>query len=362
MLVVATIASANAQAERRPYDNRTYGDDSYGNQSYGNNNYNDDRYYYDDEFDWHWDVRVRISNGIQAGQITQNESRRLYNQLENLERKEYAYQSDGIYTNWEQQEVWDDIAYLNRRLGIELYDFDRTFYGFNNWGRDYRGYNRWFYQGGYDFYRFDRRGFGNVRIGYVCRPDYVGWYRNNNNHVARNYYTERSRSYGNRNNDSRGNDRDSRGNDRRSYNDNNRNSQRNNNEKQSRGEYENSRNSKTPANDYGRNLQEKNNNETRANRPNSSVELRSDNYGKGSGVDNSRSERNVPSQSTQESSGRTSRGDRSPNVERPNRSVESAPSQPSSGGQSRGGRSENTSSDSPKSSNEGRSESRGRRN
>ncbi len=198
MIVISTISAAMAQ---------------YGNQGYG---YDDDRYYYDNEFDWHWDIRVRISDGIQRGQITRNESNILYRRLEDLERKEYAYQSDGIFTSWEQQEIWDDVVYLNRRVGIELYDNDRSFYGFDVYGYDRRGYPRWYYQGGFDFFRFDKRGFGSITLGYVPRPNYHGWYRNDRNQVARRYYSERSQ-YNKRNNDYRGNDRadrDNRGNSR----------------------------------------------------------------------------------------------------------------------------------------------------
>ena len=45
----------------------------------------DDRHHYDEEFDWHWDVRVRITNGIESGLITNWESRRLYRKLERIE-------------------------------------------------------------------------------------------------------------------------------------------------------------------------------------------------------------------------------------------------------------------------------------
>lgn len=172
LMVVATIASVNAQ--------------------FGNQVYDDDRYYYDNDFDWHWDIRVKISNGIQRRLLTQNESNRMYSRLEDVERKEYVYQADGLFSGWEQQEIWDDVVYLNQRLGIELNDYDRNFYGFDVYGYDRRGYNRWFYQGGYDFNRFDKRGFGNVRLGYVPRPNYNGWCRNNNNYAARNYYAERN--------------------------------------------------------------------------------------------------------------------------------------------------------------------------
>ena len=176
LMVVVTIASVKAQ----------FG----GNQAYA---YDDDRYYYDNDFDWHWDIRVKISNGIQRGLLTRNESNRLYEVLEDVERKEYAYQADGLFSGWEQQEIWDDVIYLNQRLGIELNDYDRSFYGFDVYGFDRRGYNRWFYQGGYDFFRFDKRGFGSVRLGYVPRPNYNGWCRNNNNYIARRYYSERPR-------------------------------------------------------------------------------------------------------------------------------------------------------------------------
>ena len=188
MIVLTTISLANAQ---------------YGNQGYPSP---DDRYYYDNEFDWHWDIRVRISDGIQRGLITQFESNRLYRQLEDVERKEYAYQSDGYFTSREQQEVWDDVIYLNRRLGLELSDFDRNFYGFDPYGYDRRGYTRWFYQGGYDFYRFDKRGFGSIRLGYAPRPNYNGWFRHNNNRIGREYYNQRSQ-YSNRGNNQRDHDR-----------------------------------------------------------------------------------------------------------------------------------------------------------
>lgn len=192
MMVMITIISVNAQ---------------YGNQDYANN---DDRYYYDNDFDWHWDIRVKISNGIQQGLLSQNESTKLYRILENVERKEYTYQADGVFSSWEQQDMWDNVIYLNQRLGIELNDYDRNFYGFDVYGYDRRGYNKWFYQGGYDFNRFDKRGFGSIRLGYVPRPNYNGWYRNNNNQIAHKYYSDR-RFKENRGNNQGGN-RDSRGN------------------------------------------------------------------------------------------------------------------------------------------------------
>ena len=178
MIVISTISSAMAQ----------YGN---GNPGYANN---DDRYYYDNDFDWHWDIRVRISDGIQRGLITQYESNMLYRRLEDLERKEYAYQSDGFYNSYEQQEIWNDVIYLNHQVGVDLSDYDRNFYGFDVYGYDRRGYPRGYYQGGFDFFRFDKRGFGSIRLGYSPRPNYNGWYRNNGNQIARRYYTERSQN------------------------------------------------------------------------------------------------------------------------------------------------------------------------
>ena len=191
MIVISTVSSAIAQ---------------YDNQGYANN---DDRYYYDNDFDWHWDIRVRISDGIQRGLLTQFESNRLYRRLEDLERKEYAYQSDGFYNSYEQQEIWNDVIYFNRQVGVELSDYDRNFYGFDVYGYDRRGYPRGYYQGGFDFFRFDKRGFGSIRLGYIPRPNYNGWYRNNSNQIARRYYNERSQ-YANRGNFRGDNERDRR--------------------------------------------------------------------------------------------------------------------------------------------------------
>ena len=246
----------------------------------GNQAYDDDRYYYDNDFDWHWDIRVKISNGIQRGLLTQNESNRMYSRLEDVERKEYIYQADGMFSGWEQQEIWDDVVYLNQRLGIELNDYDRNFYGFDVYGYDRRGYNRWFYQGGYDFFRFDKRGFGSVRLGYIPRPNYNGWYRHNNNRIARNYYSDR-RYYENRGNNrdyargnwGKGNNGNHYGRDSRRDNDSNRN--------------------RSYGNDNGRNNSQGNNNDRRNDRiemPNN----RSNNNGNGFPNSGGRPERIEP--------------------------------------------------------------------
>ena len=350
IMVFSTIFSANAQYGNHGYDN------------YGSNSYDDDRYYYDDEFDWHWDIRVRISNGIQNGLITRNESNRLYRRLEDVERKEYNYLADGVFNRWEQQEIWDDLAYLNRQVGIELYDYDRRFYGFDMAWNDLRGYPRWYYHGGFDFYRFDRRGFGNIRLGYVPRPNYIGWYRNDRNRVGREYYSERSRyrtnglngRYDNNRTSRNDNDRNPRGsgydNNRRNdtergsrgnnnpRNDNDRSSRgnietrddndrssrgnietRNDNDRSSRGGIDNSRNN-FPTPSTSERPSRGNDSPSRT----STGESRSDNYGRGSGMDNSRSERNTPNPSREASTGNERRsrgGDASQTTSRSERST-----------------------------------------
>ena len=153
-LLLGIISTSRVEAQYTNYD-----DDSYASN----------RYFYDDDFDWHWDIRVRISDGTQRGLLTSSEANRLYRRLEEAERKEYAYLADGYFDNWEQEEIWEDVVWLNRRLGMELYDNDRVFYGFSRRGLAFRGYPNWYYHGGFDFYRFDRRGFGNVRNGYAPR-------------------------------------------------------------------------------------------------------------------------------------------------------------------------------------------------
>jgi hypothetical protein len=163
------------------------------NDDYGTSSVGPDRYFYDENFDWRWDVRVRISDGIDNGNLTRREADRLYDRLERIERKEYAYQSDGYLSAYEQDEIWDDVVNLNRLIGIELRDWDRTYYGYSARGLSYRGYSPWYFGNSYDFYRFDRRGYGSISLGYRPRAFFP------RNHV---YYRNRSYSsnWNNRNN------------------------------------------------------------------------------------------------------------------------------------------------------------------
>lgn len=155
------------------------------NAQYGGYN-GPDRYFYEDEFDWRWDIRVRISDGYNAGYLTRREANRLYNRLEEIERREWAFQADGYYSPWEQDEIWYDIVDLNRWIGIELSDWDRRYYGYT--GVALRGGIRFYFGNTYDFYRFDRLGYGTMRVGYAPRvyvPTHVHVYYNHRN----NYHT-----------------------------------------------------------------------------------------------------------------------------------------------------------------------------
>ncbi len=144
-----------------------------------------DRYFYDEEFDWRWDVRVRISDGIRTGYLTNREANRLYKRLERIERKEWAFQSDGYYSVWEQDEIWMDVVALNRAIGLELSDWDRRYYGYT--GFVITGPLHWYFGPSYDFHRFDRRGYGSIRVGYLPRNYYPVkhvYYTRRNNYTA----------------------------------------------------------------------------------------------------------------------------------------------------------------------------------
>ncbi len=176
LLLIATLIFTTLGVKAQQY----YGDDYDGG-------YRSDRYYYDDQFDWRWDVRVRITTGIQNGTITPMGADRLYDRLEQIENKEYAYQSDGYFEAWEQDEIWNDVIWLNRQVGLEINDYDRTFYGFSGPGVSFRGYFPWYYRRGYNVNRFDLRGFGDRRHGYASR----------NYRPQGRVYSERNRGYSN---------------------------------------------------------------------------------------------------------------------------------------------------------------------
>jgi hypothetical protein len=155
-----------------------------------------DRYHYDEEFDWRWDARVRISDGQNSGRLTNREARRLYNKLERIERCEYDFQRDGYYSGREQDEVWDDVQDLNRSIGLELNDWDRTYYGFSQPGYAFRGYSNWYDRNNYDFYRFDKRGFGSISFGYRNRF-YVPNHNRSYGYHFDNHHRNNNNSFGN---------------------------------------------------------------------------------------------------------------------------------------------------------------------
>lgn len=156
--------------------------------------------FYNDDFDWRWDIRVRITDGINNGLITRWESNRLYKRLERVEQQEYAYVNDGVYEPWEQDEIWEEIQWLHRQVGIQLRDGDRTFYGYNRPGVVFYGYPSWYYNGGYSFRRYDNWGYGSVRYGYAARCYTPRYYGNNRVYAERYPYRQRNVYYNNGNN------------------------------------------------------------------------------------------------------------------------------------------------------------------
>jgi hypothetical protein len=185
------------------------------NDEYGTFSDGPDRYFYNEDFDWRWDIRVRISDGTDNGSLTRREADRLYDKLERIERKEYAFQSDGNLSAYEQDEIWEDVVDLNRLIGIELRDWDRTYYGYSARGLSYRGYSPWYFGNTYDFYRFDRRGYGSISFGYRPRAfyprshvyyrhrSYTSNWSHRNNNWNRNDNWDRDRSWNRSNNSNR---------------------------------------------------------------------------------------------------------------------------------------------------------------
>ncbi|MBP6385608.1 MAG: hypothetical protein KA313_02255 [Pseudarcicella sp.] len=146
-----------------------------------------DKYYCDNRFDWHWDVRVRISEGSKTGLLSPSETNNLFYRLRDIEMKEYNYQSDGYYSSFEQQRIWDDVVYLNHKIGIDLQDCDRNFYGFDACGVNRRGFGVYFDRNNCDFNRFDKRGFGSIQYGYSPRNEYQNSCNRNNNYQNSRY-------------------------------------------------------------------------------------------------------------------------------------------------------------------------------
>lgn len=272
-----------------------FGATGYAQYDYNNSYNGPDRYFYNEDFDWRWDVRVRITDGMQTGQLTNREANRLFDRLERIERKEYAFQADGYFSAFEQDEIWDDVIYLNRLIGVELTDWDRTYYGYSVRGLAYRGYLPWYVGSSYDFYRFDRRGFGSISIGYSPRA-----------YIPRNHVYYNNRSYSSNWNSRNYSKRNNRG---RDYNSNNTWNKGSNNSRT----WESDKNNKRDYNNRS-NGGTFNNSNRSDNNQGSSRGNQSSTYGNSKGNSNSdwnksqgnRTNRNnTPSSTTQKNTGRT---------------------------------------------------------
>ncbi len=72
-------------------------------------------------------LNARIQRGIDNGQITNREARRLYNELNNIEAKERAFKSDGRLDWREAQELNRDLDRLSEEVREERHDYQRRY-------------------------------------------------------------------------------------------------------------------------------------------------------------------------------------------------------------------------------------------
>ena len=70
-------------------------------------------------------IRARIERGMHDGGITRPEGRRLFRELDNLQRKERAFHSDGRIDRREFDELSADLDRLGARVRQERWDEQR---------------------------------------------------------------------------------------------------------------------------------------------------------------------------------------------------------------------------------------------
>lgn len=125
--MIAVAISAEAQYGRR-------GDDSWwreGNYEHQRDRrYDDHRGYgkrYDNPIDeMQRDLRREIEVGIRRGSITRYESKRLYRELDQIERREDRYFDDGFLSKREFNDLARDLTQLNREVRQQKRDDDRN--------------------------------------------------------------------------------------------------------------------------------------------------------------------------------------------------------------------------------------------
>ena len=72
-------------------------------------------------------IRNRIQRGIDTGRLNHREARRMLRELNDIESKERAFESDGRLGRWERDQLHQDLDALGLRLRHELRDDDRRY-------------------------------------------------------------------------------------------------------------------------------------------------------------------------------------------------------------------------------------------
>ena len=72
-------------------------------------------------------IHARIEQGLQSGELTRREARRLGRQLAITEEKERAFEADGRLNGRERAELHRDLDYVSQRLRFERHDGERRY-------------------------------------------------------------------------------------------------------------------------------------------------------------------------------------------------------------------------------------------
>lgn len=127
MIVASFVLVAMAANAQGRYDDRDFRRDGYGNnRNRGNYGRYDDRFDPNARIDsYQREARKRIAWGIENGNITANEAKRLLREAERIEYKENAFLRDRFLDNRERKELAQDLADLNRKITRETRDWNR---------------------------------------------------------------------------------------------------------------------------------------------------------------------------------------------------------------------------------------------
>jgi hypothetical protein len=108
----------NGNVRAVQYDQRYYNDRN--DNRYNNDRWNDGRNFSIDQREAN--MRDRIQRGIDRGRINPREARHLMRELDNIEAKERAFESDGRLGRREREELHADLDHLASRIRQEMRD------------------------------------------------------------------------------------------------------------------------------------------------------------------------------------------------------------------------------------------------